>query len=125
MSRAGAQASVVSLVAQAGSLARLAPAVVVAVAVGAGEGQRRQQAAAQTVRHARRHQLQIVFSSTLERGDGDNAPLATVVKRLRRQEGGDIVVLAGSSVIRQLLDAGEVDRLAGGSGTRARPGSGP
>ncbi|MEW9555478.1 dihydrofolate reductase family protein [Nonomuraea sp. NPDC050783] len=59
----------------------------------------------------------IVFSRTLERVDWDNARLATadpptVVKELRRQEGGDIIVLASSSVIRQLLDAGEVDRLS-------------
>ncbi|MEU7739198.1 dihydrofolate reductase family protein [Nonomuraea sp. NPDC049158] len=59
----------------------------------------------------------IVFSSTLEQVDWDNARLATaapatVVKELRQEEGGDIIVLASSSVIRQLLDADEVDRLS-------------
>ncbi|MEU7858736.1 dihydrofolate reductase family protein [Nonomuraea sp. NPDC049141] len=59
----------------------------------------------------------IVFSSSLERVDWDNARLATadpatVVKQLRERPGGDIIVLASSSVIRQLLDAGEVDRLS-------------
>ena len=49
--------------------------------------------------------------------DGDNARLATAgpvgtVKELRQQDGGDIVVLASTSVIRQLLDAGEPDRLS-------------
>jgi dihydrofolate reductase len=37
---------------------------------------------------------------------------ATVVRDLRGQDGGDIWVLASQSVIRQLLDAGEVDRLS-------------
>ncbi|WP_336205207.1 dihydrofolate reductase family protein [Nonomuraea sp. LPB2021202275-12-8] len=59
----------------------------------------------------------IVFSTTLDRVDWDDARLATadpatVVKQLRQREGGDIVVLASSTVIRQLLDAGEVDRLS-------------
>ena len=59
----------------------------------------------------------VVFSGSLERVDWDNARLATadpatVVKQLRERPGGDIIVLASSSVIRQLLDAGEVDRLS-------------
>ena len=59
----------------------------------------------------------IVFSTTLDRVEWDNAQLATadpatVVKQLRQQEGGDIIVLASASVIRQLLEAGEVDRLS-------------
>jgi dihydrofolate reductase len=37
---------------------------------------------------------------------------AEIVRQLRKQEGGDIVVLASSSVIRNLLEAGEVDRLS-------------
>jgi dihydrofolate reductase len=37
---------------------------------------------------------------------------AEVVRRLRKEEGGDIVVLASSSVIRDLLEAGELDRLS-------------
>ena len=59
----------------------------------------------------------VVFSTTLDRVEWDNAQLATadpatVVKQLRQQEGGDIIVLASASVIRQLLEAGEVDRLS-------------
>ncbi|MFL6072088.1 MAG: dihydrofolate reductase family protein [Mycobacteriales bacterium] len=72
----------------------------------------------------------IVFSTTLDTVDWDNARLAdadpaTVVKQLRQQDGGDIIVLASTSVIRQLLDADELDRLsitlcpeAVGGGTR-------
>ena len=37
---------------------------------------------------------------------------AEVTRRLRKEEGGDIVVLASSSVIRGLLEAGELDRLS-------------
>ena len=37
---------------------------------------------------------------------------AEVVRRLRKEEGGDIVVLASASVIRALLEAGELDRLS-------------
>ena len=37
---------------------------------------------------------------------------AEVVRRLRKEEGGDIVVLASASVIRGLLEAGELDRLS-------------
>ena len=37
---------------------------------------------------------------------------AEVVRRLRKEEGGDIVVLASGSVIRALLEAGELDRLS-------------
>jgi dihydrofolate reductase len=59
----------------------------------------------------------VVFSTTLTGVEWDNARLAaadpaTTVKELRRQEGGDIIVLASSSVIRQLLAADEVDRLS-------------
>lgn len=37
---------------------------------------------------------------------------ASAVKELRRHDGGDIIVLASSSVIRQLLEAGELDCLS-------------
>ena len=37
---------------------------------------------------------------------------AEVVRRLRQEEGGDIVVLASHRVIRRLLEAGELDRLS-------------
>jgi dihydrofolate reductase len=59
----------------------------------------------------------VVFSATLDRVEWDNARLAdadpaATVKQLRQQVGGDIIVLASASVIRQLLDADEVDRLS-------------
>ncbi|HZX08559.1 dihydrofolate reductase family protein [Kribbella sp.] len=59
----------------------------------------------------------VVFSSTLDDAPWQNSriaatdPVATV-KELRQQDGGDIVVLASSSVIRTLLAAGELDRLS-------------
>jgi len=37
---------------------------------------------------------------------------AEVVRRLRKENGGDIVVLASGSIIRALLEAGELDRLS-------------
>ena len=37
---------------------------------------------------------------------------AEIVRRLRKEEGGDIVVLASHGVIRRLLEAGELDRLS-------------
>ena len=37
---------------------------------------------------------------------------AEVVRRLRKEKGGDIVVLASGSIIRALLEAGELDRLS-------------
>ena len=37
---------------------------------------------------------------------------AEVVQRLRKEEGGDIVVLASHGIIRRLLEAGELDRLS-------------
>lgn len=59
----------------------------------------------------------VVFSTTLEKAEWENARITasdpvTVVKELRGQEGGDIVVLASASVIRVLLEAGELDRLS-------------
>lgn len=59
----------------------------------------------------------VVFSTTLDEAPWHNSriagtdPVATV-KELRQQDGGDIVVLASSSVIRTLLVAGELDRLS-------------
>ncbi|GAA1586822.1 MULTISPECIES: dihydrofolate reductase family protein [Kribbella] len=59
----------------------------------------------------------VVFSTTLDEAPWQNSriagtdPVATV-KELRQQDGGDIVVLASSSVIRTLLVAGELDRLS-------------
>jgi dihydrofolate reductase len=59
----------------------------------------------------------VVFSSTLTEAAWQNSRIvdadpADVVKQLRAEEGGDIVVLASSSVIRALLAADEVDRLS-------------
>jgi dihydrofolate reductase len=59
----------------------------------------------------------VVFSSTLRELTWANArladaPPAEVVRALRQQDGGDIYVLASQSVIRQLLEADEVDRLS-------------
>lgn len=59
----------------------------------------------------------VVFSTTLDEAPWQNSRIATTdpvatVKELRTEEGGDIVVLASSSVIRTLLTAGELDRLS-------------
>lgn len=59
----------------------------------------------------------IVFSTTLRQADWPNSRIvaddpAATVRRLRGQEGGDIIVLASASIIRNLLAAGEVDRLS-------------
>ncbi|MEU7859752.1 dihydrofolate reductase family protein [Nonomuraea sp. NPDC049141] len=59
----------------------------------------------------------VVFSSTLKEAPWANSRIvdaapAEVVKDLRRQEGGDIVVLASGSVIKDLLRADELDRLS-------------
>ncbi|GAB3881534.1 dihydrofolate reductase family protein [Kibdelosporangium lantanae] len=59
----------------------------------------------------------VVFSTTLTATDWENTRIATAdpvttVKQLRQEPGGDIVVLASSSVIRALLAAGEVDQLS-------------
>jgi dihydrofolate reductase len=59
----------------------------------------------------------VVFSKTLTSTEWANSRLATAdpattVKQLRQQDGGDIIVLASSSVIRSLLAAGELDRLS-------------
>lgn len=59
----------------------------------------------------------VVFSSTLTEAPWSNSRIAegdpaAEVKHLREQNGGDIIVLASGSVIKALLDAGEVDRLS-------------
>jgi dihydrofolate reductase len=59
----------------------------------------------------------VVFSTTLTEPSWQNSTIvsgdvAAVVTNLREQEGGDIVVLASSSLIKALLDADEVDRLS-------------
>jgi dihydrofolate reductase len=59
----------------------------------------------------------VVFSTTLTEPAWQNSRIAdaepaAVVAELRRQDGGDIIVLASVSVIRALLAADEVDRLS-------------
>jgi dihydrofolate reductase len=59
----------------------------------------------------------IVISATLTAATWRNTRIASddpaeVVRRLRKEEGGDVVVLAGHGVIRRLLEAGELDRLS-------------
>jgi dihydrofolate reductase len=59
----------------------------------------------------------VVFSRTLTESPWENSRItdtdpAAEVAQLRTQDGGDIVVLASSSVIRELLAADEVDRLS-------------
>ncbi|HZE39695.1 MAG TPA: dihydrofolate reductase family protein [Stackebrandtia sp.] len=59
----------------------------------------------------------VVFSTTLTQTPWHNSRLAdsdpvTTVKELRRHDGGDIIVLASSSIIRALLAADELDRLS-------------
>lgn len=58
----------------------------------------------------------VVISSTLQQADWHNSRIAgsdpaAAVRQLRNEEGGDIIVLASASVIRNLLQAGELDRL--------------
>jgi dihydrofolate reductase len=59
----------------------------------------------------------VVFSSTLEDLTWHNSRRATAgpaetVAALRTADGGDIVVLASASIIRQLLQADQLDRLS-------------
>jgi dihydrofolate reductase len=59
----------------------------------------------------------VVFSTTLTEGPWQNSRIvdadpADVVKQLRAEEGGDIIVLASGSVIKALLAADEVDQLS-------------
>lgn len=58
----------------------------------------------------------IVFSSTLTDAPWEHSRIAgadpaATVRQLREQPGGDIVVLNSGSVIKALLEAGELDRL--------------
>jgi dihydrofolate reductase len=58
----------------------------------------------------------VVVSTTLTEADWSNSRVvnadpAVVVDELRGQDGGDIVVLNSSSVIRGLLQAGQIDRM--------------
>jgi dihydrofolate reductase len=59
----------------------------------------------------------VVFSSTVKDADWDNTRIvdadpATEVRRLRMQSGGAIIVLNSVSVINNLLEADELDRLS-------------
>jgi dihydrofolate reductase len=59
----------------------------------------------------------VVLSTTLATADWHNTQIAAAdpvatAKQLRQQDGGDIIVLASASVIRALLEAGELDRLS-------------
>jgi len=59
----------------------------------------------------------IVFSSTLKDASWENSRIvnddpATVVRELQKQAGGDIIVLASSSVIKRLLEADALDCLS-------------
>lgn len=59
----------------------------------------------------------VVVSRTLTEAGWRNSRIvadhpAEIVRQLRKQEGGDIIVLASSSIIRNLLEAGELDRLS-------------
>jgi dihydrofolate reductase len=59
----------------------------------------------------------VVFSTTLTSSDWANSTLtsadpAATIAELRSESGGDIIVLASSSIIRQLLAADQVDRLS-------------
>jgi len=59
----------------------------------------------------------IVASSTVSEPGWHNTRMAAddpaeIVRRLRRQDGGDIVVLASHGIIGRLLEAGELDRLS-------------
>jgi dihydrofolate reductase len=63
------------------------------------------------------HVDKVVFSATLTEPNWANSRIvaddpAATVRRLRTGAGGDIIVLASASIIRNLLAAGEVDRLS-------------
>ncbi len=58
-----------------------------------------------------------MFSTTVKEPEWANTRIvnanpADVVKNLRQEEGGDIVVLSSISVIQNLLQADELDRLS-------------
>jgi dihydrofolate reductase len=59
----------------------------------------------------------VVFSTTLTDAPWENSRIAgaapaDVVRELRAEPGGDIVVLASAGIIRALLEAAELDRLS-------------
>ena len=59
----------------------------------------------------------IVFSSTLKEAAWENSRIvvadpAAVVEELQKQSGGDIIVLASSSIIRSFLQADKLDCLS-------------
>jgi dihydrofolate reductase len=59
----------------------------------------------------------IVFSSTLKAASWENSRIvndnpAAVIKELQKQAGGDIIVLASSSVIKRLLEADVLNCLS-------------
>ena len=59
----------------------------------------------------------IVFSSTLKDATWENSRIvdtepAAVIRDLQQQDGGDIIVLASGSIIKQLLRADALDRLS-------------
>jgi dihydrofolate reductase len=59
----------------------------------------------------------VVFTRTLTDADWHNSRIAAAdpaatVRQLRKEPGGDIIVLASTSIIRSLLEAGELDRLS-------------
>jgi dihydrofolate reductase len=59
----------------------------------------------------------VVFSSTLTEAPWQNSRIvdaepAAVIKELRAEDGGDIIVLASGSVIKALLAADEIDQLS-------------
>lgn len=59
----------------------------------------------------------VVFSTTLTEPTWENSRITAqdpveAVKALREEEGGDIYVLASQSIIRQLLEADQIDRLS-------------
>ena len=80
----------------------------------------------------------VVFSSTIAETSWANSRIVRddvpgEVKRLREQDGGDIIVLASSSIIRTLLEADLIDRMSitlcpeivGGGATLFRDGLPP
>jgi dihydrofolate reductase len=59
----------------------------------------------------------VVFSSTLKESTWENSRMvnadpAAIVKELQQQTGGDIIILASSSIIKRLLEADVLDRLS-------------
>lgn len=59
----------------------------------------------------------IVFSSTLKEATWENSRITNadpvaVVRELQQQAGGDIIVLASSSIIKRLLEVDALDRLS-------------